>query len=95
MTALSDGSSSIQASLASIQSSLKNYFDGAVSPRVGLLGALSGYATNPVSLTSTENNTFAGCAAAMDSLPDESPPPQSAPPIVLQPAPSDAIAPKI
>jgi hypothetical protein len=98
MAALSDGSSSIQASLASIQSSLKNYFDGAIPPRVGLLGALSGYASNPVSLTTAEARTFEGCAAAMNSLPPEEPeddaPPPTPSPEVLPAAPPVSTTPK-
>jgi hypothetical protein len=88
MAALSDGGSSIQRSLTSLQSSLKNYFDGAVSPDVGVLGALTGYASNPVSLTPAENRTFEGCAAAMNSLPPEEPAPPT--PEVLPAVPSTA-----
>jgi hypothetical protein len=65
MAALSDGGSSIQASVSGVQAALKNYFTASMTPRVGLLQMARGYAASPVSLTPTEAGTFQGCAASL------------------------------
>lgn len=69
--AISDGSSSLQASLARLKSGLRNYLDPGRQPRIGLLGMLAGFAGNPVNLTPAQAQTFQGCATAVDESQNE------------------------